>query len=82
MFSLLLNTLIKFCFSLFQQKNNKKENTPVGSKVPAKDVDKKKNTTATSKTVNNNTKLSSGLKEHCVNSTNVQGKTEQNTTKR
>lgn len=68
-----------------QEKNNKKENTQVNNKASAKDVDKKKNmSTATNKTVNNNTKLSSGLKEHCVNSSNLQqsGKTEQNSSKR
>jgi len=77
--------MIVYSFSFFQQKNNKKENIPASSKAPDKDVDKtKKNTTTTSKTVNNNTKLSSGLKEHCVNSKNLQqsGKTEQNSSKR
>ena len=71
--------------AVFQEKNNKKENTQVNNKASAKDVDKKKNmSTATNKTVNNNTKLSSGLKEHCVNSSNLQqsGKTEQNSSKR
>lgn len=70
------------CF--FQQKNNnKKENIPANSKVPAKDVDKKHNTT--SKTVNNNTKVSNGLKEQSVNNnTNLQqsGKMEQTSSKR
>lgn len=70
--------------SLLQQKNNnKKENIPASSKVPAKDVDKKRNTT--SKTVNNNTKLSNGLKEQSVNNnTNLQqsGKMEQSSSKR
>lgn len=70
------------CF--FQQKNSKKENIPAGSNTTAKDVDKKKNMTTSSKTVNNNTKLSSGLKEHCVNSTNLKqsGKPEHHTSKR
>jgi len=70
--------------SSFQQKNNnKKENIPASSKVPVKDVDKKRNTT--SKTVNNNTKLSNGLKEQFLNNnTNLQqsGKTEQSSSKR
>ena len=51
--------------------------------MPAKDVDKKRNTT--SKTVNNNTKLSNGLKEQSVNNnTNLQqsGKMEQSSSKR
>lgn len=67
-----------------QQKNSKKENIPAGSNTTAKDVDKKKNMTTSSKTVNNNTKLSSGLKEHCVNSTNLKqsGKPEHHTSKR
>ncbi|KAL9982579.1 hypothetical protein ACROYT_G004641 [Oculina patagonica] len=68
-----------------QKSNNKKENIPASTKVPAKDVDKKRNTTTTSKTVNNNTKLSNGLKEQCVNNnTNLQqsGKMEQSSSKR
>ena len=79
------DVLLMLWSALFQEKNNKKENTQVNNKASAKDVDKKKNmSTATNKTVNNNTKLSSGLKEHCVNSSNLQqpGKTEQNSSKR
>ena len=79
------DVLLMLWSALFQEKNNKKENTQVNNKASAKDVDKKKNmSTATNKTVNNNTKLSSGLKEHCVNSSNLQqsGKTEQNSSRR
>lgn len=68
-----------------QKSNNKKENIPVSTKMPAKDVDNKRTATTTSKTVNNNTKLSSGLKEQCVNNnTNLQqsGKMEQISSKR
>ena len=78
------NKKLMSVFFFFQQKNNNKnENIPASSKVPAKDVDKKRNTT--SKTVNNNTKLSIGLKEQSVNNnTNLQqsGKMEQNSSKR
>lgn len=74
--------VVIFCSFLQQKSNNKKDNIPASTKVPAKDVDKKRNTTTTSsKTVNNNTKQSSGLKEQSVNNnSNLQqsAKMEQN----
>ncbi|XP_074613520.1 uncharacterized protein LOC141873405 [Acropora palmata] len=52
-----------------QEKNNTKENLTVDSKTLTEVEDKKKNTATTDNTINNNTKLSSGLNDHCVNST-------------
>ncbi|XP_015765487.1 PREDICTED: uncharacterized protein LOC107344346 [Acropora digitifera] len=52
-----------------QEKNNTKENLTVDSKTLTEVEDKKENTATTDNTINNNTKLSSGLNDHCVNST-------------
>ena len=57
------------CVVFFQEKNNTKENLTVDSKTLPEVEDKKKNTATTDNTINNNTKLSSGLNDHCVNST-------------
>lgn len=57
----------------------------VDSKTVTEDEDKKRNTATKENTINNNTKLSSGLNEQCVNSTKKlhhSGKKESNSPER